>query len=56
MARVSTKERTGRAMNVKERIMTIRLMGKLQAHPAYAKALAITADLQKRQQNDKEVQ
>ena len=33
-------------MSVKERIMTIRLMGKLQAHPAYAKALEITADLQ----------
>ena len=43
-------------MSVKERIMTIRLMGKLQAYPAYAKALGITADLQKRQQNDKEVQ
>lgn len=51
-----TKERTGRAMSVKERIMTIRLMEKLQANPAYAKALGITADLQKRQQNDKEVQ
>ena len=43
-------------MSVKERIMTIRLMKKLQANPAYAKALRITADLQKRQQNDKEVQ
>ena len=51
-----TKERTGRAMSVKERIMTIRLMEKLQAKPAYAKALRITADLQERQQNDKEVQ
>lgn len=28
-------------MSVKERIMTIRLMEKLQAHPAYAKALGI---------------
>ena len=43
-------------MSVKERIMTIRLMEKLQANPAYAKALRITADLQKGQQNDKEVQ
>ena len=51
-----TKERTGRAMSVKERIMTIRLMEKLQANPAYAKALRITADLQKGQQNGKEVQ
>ena len=43
-------------MSVKERIMTIRLMEKLQAKPAYVKALRITADLQERQQNDKEVQ
>ena len=43
-------------MSVKERIMTIRLMEKLPAKPAYAKALRITADLQERQQNDKEVQ
>ena len=28
-------------MSVKERIMTIRLMEKLQAKPAYAKALGI---------------
>ena len=39
-------------MSVKERIMTIRLMEKLQAKPAYAKALRITADIQERQQND----
>ena len=43
-------------MSVKERIMTIRLMEKLQAKPAYAKALRITVDIQERQQNDKEVQ
>ena len=28
-------------MSAKERIMTIRLMEKLQAHPAYAKVLGI---------------
>ena len=28
-------------MSVRERIMTIRLMEKLQAHPAYARALGI---------------
>ena len=28
-------------MSVKERIMTIRLMEKLQTHPAYAKVLGI---------------
>ena len=28
-------------MSAKERIMTIRLMEKLQAHPAYGKALGI---------------
>ena len=43
-------------MSVKERIMTIRLMEKLQAKPAYAKELGITADFAKKQQNDKEVQ
>ena len=43
-------------MSVKERIMTIRLMEKLQAYPAYANALGITADFEKKQQKDKEVQ
>ncbi len=28
-------------MSARERIMTIRLMEKLQAHPAYAKALGL---------------
>ena len=28
-------------MSVRERILTIRLMEKLQAHPAYAKALGL---------------
>ena len=43
-------------MSVKERIMTIRLMEKLQANPTYAKVLGITAEFQKKQQNEKEVQ
>lgn len=42
-------------MSVKERIMTIRLMEKLQECPAYAKALGITADFAKKQQYEKEV-
>lgn len=29
-------------MDIKERILTIRLLEKLQAYPAYAKALGIT--------------
>ena len=43
-------------MSVRERIMTIRLMEKLKTNPACAKALGITADFTKKQQNDKEVQ
>ena len=43
-------------MSVKERIMTIRLMEKLQAHPAYAKALGITVNLENKQKSSKEVQ
>ena len=43
-------------MSVRERIITIRLMEKLQANPTYAKALGITTDFEKKQQNDKEVQ
>ena len=43
-------------MSVKERIMTIRLMEKLQANPTYAKVLGITAEFQKKQHNEKEVQ
>ena len=43
-------------MSVKERILTIRLMEKLQENPAYAKALGITSEFQKKQQKDKEIQ
>ena len=43
-------------MSAQERIMMIRLMEKLQAHPAYAKTLGITANIEKKQQNVKEVQ
>ncbi len=43
-------------MGAKERIMTIRLMEKLQANPACAKALGITAGFKKEQQNNKAVQ
>ncbi len=43
-------------MSVKERIMTIRLMEKLQANPVYANVLGITAEFQKKHQVDKEVQ
>ena len=43
-------------MSARERILTIRLMEKLQANPAYAKALGITADIEEKQQNNKEVQ
>ena len=43
-------------MSAKERIMTIRLMEKLQAYPAYAKVWGITAGFGKKQYNDKEEQ
>ena len=42
-------------MSVKERILTIRLMEKLQAHPAYAKTLGIEiCDVRPPEATDKE--
>jgi hypothetical protein len=38
---IHIKERAGRIMGVKERIMAIRLIEKLQEHLVYAKALGI---------------
>ena len=43
-------------MSVKERIMTIRLMEKIQEHPTYTKALGITVNLENKQKSSKEVQ
>ena len=41
-------------MSEKERIMTIRLMEKLQANPVYAKTLRITFNLENKQEKSKE--
>ena len=43
-------------MSARERIMTIRLMKKIQEHPTYAKALGITVNLENKQKSSKEVQ